>query len=85
MYKSSYLLSADYLFCDTPRSFSVNTFSTYRTHFILSFPNVYQRLSAFQRLLHSVGFSPFVVRLIGWVIGIGIVANLDELFMVNGW
>ena len=83
MDKFVFLLAPDNTFGYAPRSFPVYAFTTERACFVLPFPNPHKAFPALERLLHTIGLTPFVVGFIGRVIGICIVSDLGELFMMN--
>lgn len=83
MDKSVILFAPDDTFGYAPRSLPVYTLTTERACSVLPFPNSYEAFSALERLLHTIGFTPFVVGLVGRVIGVCVVSDLGKLLMVN--
>lgn len=77
------LFAPDNTFGYAPRSLPVYTFTTERACSVLPFPNPHEAFSALERLLHTIGFTPFVVGLVGRVIEICVVSDLGKLLMVN--
>ena len=64
------LFAPDDTFGYAPRSLPVYTFTTERACSVLPCPNPHEAFSALERLLHTIGLTPFVVGFIGRVIGI---------------
>ena len=77
------LFAPDDTFGNAPRSFPVYAFTTERACFVLSFPNPHEAFPPFECLPHTVGIMPFIVGLVGRVVGICVVSDLGELLMVN--
>ena len=77
------LFAPDDTFGYAPRSLPVYTFTTERACSVLPCPNPHEAFSALERLLHTIGLTPFVVGFIGRVIGICVVSDLGELFLMN--
>ena len=77
------LFAPDNTFGYAPRSLLVYTFTTERACSVLPFSNPHKAFSALERLLHTIGFTPFVVGFVGRVIGVCVVSDLGKLLMVN--